>query len=80
MFTKLNRAFAALLAGNILFLSGLVADDEAVASAGPETAELESVTDQVASDGRMSTDKAIAIFEKRIRENQKDVMSPGHNT
>ena len=75
MFTKLNAAFAAVLAGNMFFLSGLAADNNTVAGPVAATAESESATDHVESDGRMSTDKAIAIFEKRTRENQRDVMS-----
>ena len=72
MTTKFEVLCAALLGASVFSLPGLVADEQVIAANATATGESESTG---SSDGRMSTPKAIAIFEKRTNENKKDVMS-----
>lgn len=70
-----NLAIGAMLAGNLLFSGGLVADENFVAERIVNGVPTEQSDSEEESDGRMSTEKAIAIFEKRTGDNKTDVMS-----
>jgi tetratricopeptide (TPR) repeat protein len=75
MYPRIRHAIAVLLAGQVLLPAIAFAEENLVAEPDVNGTATETSNSDVESDGRMSTEKAIALFEKRTSDNKKDVMS-----
>ena len=75
MYPKIRHVIALLLAGQVLLPGIAFAEENLVAEPDVNRTAIETSNSDVESDGRMSTEKAIRLFEKRTSDNKKDVMS-----